>query len=284
MLTPPFSIFNFQFSIPMNRALLVGINEYPDPENHLSGCVNDVQDMAQFLVEKCGFKKADIRLLVDKRATTAGIRERLGWLLNGLRSGDRVVFHFSGHGAQMPTRNASGEVDRLDEVICPWDFDWTDPHVIRDKEFARLFAEVPEGVSFVWVSDSCHSGNLTRALRKPNDPKEKNFFVPADIAWRIQTALEKGIQPAGLGKDTLKNVALIPGCKDNQTSADAFFGGRPNGALTYFLLQELGSPNGLRNSLKDGVGNVAKALKKAHFTQIPIPEGSSRLIAKAFLG
>ncbi|MFH1476981.1 MAG: caspase family protein [Verrucomicrobiota bacterium] len=53
----------------MNRALLVGINAYPDAP--LRGCVNDVTDMANFLVARRGFAQADIRLLSDRRATTA---------------------------------------------------------------------------------------------------------------------------------------------------------------------------------------------------------------------
>ncbi len=28
-----------------NKALLVGINKYPDPQNELRGCINDILDM-----------------------------------------------------------------------------------------------------------------------------------------------------------------------------------------------------------------------------------------------
>ena len=77
----------------MNRALLVGINNYPDP-NKLSGCVNDVTDTAAFLVAKCGFAHDDIRLVTDERATAKNILDRLGWLLTGLMKGDRIFFQF----------------------------------------------------------------------------------------------------------------------------------------------------------------------------------------------
>jgi metacaspase-1 len=42
----------------MNRALLVGINRYPSAP--LNGCINDIEDMAKFLVDKCVFTKSDI--------------------------------------------------------------------------------------------------------------------------------------------------------------------------------------------------------------------------------
>jgi hypothetical protein len=144
----------------MDKALLVGINRYPAAP--LRGCVNDVTDLAQFLVDSCGFAMGDVRLIADERATKTEITDRLNWLVDGAKPGDRLFFHFSGHGTQMATRDHQGEIDGLDEVICPVDFDWTDDHVIRDKDFRRVFGSIPEGCQFVWVSDSCHSGDLER--------------------------------------------------------------------------------------------------------------------------
>ena len=34
-----------------NKALLVGINKYPNPRNELRGCVNDILDMEFFIAE-----------------------------------------------------------------------------------------------------------------------------------------------------------------------------------------------------------------------------------------
>ncbi len=265
----------------MNRAFLVGINAYPT--SPLAGCVNDVTDMGKFLVAKCGFAMADVRLLTDSRATKQAIVDRLGWLIAGARKGDRLLFHYSGHGAQMPTRSLSGEVDGLDEVICPVDFDWSDEHTIRDKDFNRLFATVPDGVEFVWISDSCHSGDLWRAF-EPRDVKRKTLIPPADINWRLQTALSKGISLGSLAKAAVGlSVALVSGCKSNQTSADAVFNGVPNGALTYYLLAELGSASGLALPLSEVVRGTAKALKKNGYEQEPQIEGSGQIRKRAFL-
>lgn len=48
----------------MNRALLVDINAYPG--NELQGCINDVTDMADFLVSHCVLDESDSRLLALK--------------------------------------------------------------------------------------------------------------------------------------------------------------------------------------------------------------------------
>lgn len=265
----------------MNRALLVGINAYPTCP--LKGCLNDISDMAKFLNAKCNFAMDDIRLLADSRATKKGIIDRLGWLLNGLHKGDRVLFHYSGHGVQLPTRNPQGEVDGLDEAICPYDFDWTDEHTIRDKEFNQIFSSIPEGVDFVWVSDSCHSGDLSKEMLKQNFTN-KTIEPPIDIDWRLQTAKSKKIESVGFIKTAQKlNLALISGCKSNQTSADAIFGKRYNGALTFFLLAELNKSNGLINPLTTVVKEVNSLLKKEGYDQRPQLEGNPAIKSKPFL-
>lgn len=270
----------------MDRALLVGINKYPGCP--LNGCVNDITDMANFLKDKCGFQMNNIRLLTDARATKAAIVERLNLLATGVRPGDRLLFHYSGHGAQMPTRNPAAEVDKLDEVICPVDFDWSDEHAIRDKDFYKIFATVPEGVEFVWISDSCHSGDLSKDFPKA-DHLYKTILPPEDIDWRLQTAKELLVKsPAKIQATTLAsavkelNVALISGCKSNETSADAVFNKRANGALTYYLLKELYSAKGLKEPLSDVVKKVNKSVSTYNSTQHPQLEGSKAIACKPF--
>lgn len=260
-----------------DKALLVGINAYPGCP--LNGCINDVTDMAQHLVSQCEFDQGSIRLLVDERATTQGILERLQWLIDGAKAGDRLFFHYSGHGAQVPTRNALGEVDNLDEVICPVDFDWSDSHMIRDKDFHRIFASVPEGVEFIWVSDSCHSGDLSRGFQKSFS---KTMPMPADINWRMKTAKALGLTPRGMGTpETPINVALISGCRSNQTSADAFINGRYNGACTYFLIQELNKNS--KATLAEVLLGLDASIGAAHYEQVPGVEGSAAIVNTAFL-
>jgi metacaspase-1 len=265
----------------MNRALLVGINAYPG--NELQGCVNDVTDMAEFLVSHCGFDENDIRLLTDSRATTDAITTHLTWLLGGVQGGDRLVFHYSGHGAQFPIRDQSGKVVRVDECICPVDFDWTESHAIRDKEFHELFSKVPKGVDLTWVSDSCFSGDLAREFSMPKR-KIKSMPMPADIAWRMRTAEAINAERTTF-EHILKNFSavLVSGCAKRETSADAEIDGRFNGALTYYFLQTLSVPNGLTQTLEQAVARTRAALQQNGYAQHPDLEGSADLMHQAFL-
>lgn len=271
-----------------DRALLVGINAYPGAP--LAGCINDITDMANFITTKCGFNPTTVRLLADSRATTDEILDRLDWLVTGLSPGDRILFHYSGHGAQIATRDPKGEADGLDEVICPANFDWSDQHLIRDKQFNALFASIPKGVKAFWISDSCHSGDLTRDAGGLGNRRVKHLTPPPDIAWRMhsvrtmkpETTKDVGFPSALLASSAAPNITLIAGCQSNQTSSDAFFGQRPNGALTYFLLQELNKPSGLTTPLNQVIPQIITSLRQANFDQIPQIEGASP--ASPFLG
>jgi hypothetical protein len=265
----------------MNRALLVGINAYPG--NELNGCVNDVTDMANFLVSHCGFDEDEIRLITDARATTDAILHRLNWLIHSAKPGDRIMFHYSGHGAQFPIRDTNGHVSRVDECICPVDFDWSEEHAIRDKQFNDLFSKVPKGVEFTWVSDSCFSGDLAKEFLPPKR-KIKSFPMPADIAWRLRTAESKGLKLQRF-EHVLENfnAVLVSGSSKTETSADAEIDGRPNGALTYYLLETLSAPNALTQTLDRIVTRTRAALHQNGYSQHPQLQGSQNLIEQPFL-
>ena len=65
-----------------NKALLVGINAYPNPNNNLRGCINDIVDMEYFISTKNKvYAKENIKTLTDSRATKKGILDHLNWLL-----------------------------------------------------------------------------------------------------------------------------------------------------------------------------------------------------------
>ncbi|HEV8694963.1 MAG TPA: caspase family protein [Lysobacter sp.] len=144
-----------------NRALLVGINEYRDAP--LRGCINDVLDVHEFLCGKRNFAASDIRVLLDDQATTANIKQHLqDWLVRDPAPNDRLLFHFSGHGTQLP-----GHDGTVHDVVCPFDFDFTEANALSDVDFSAIFKALPVGVGFVWISDSCHSGDLARGRANP---------------------------------------------------------------------------------------------------------------------
>jgi hypothetical protein len=181
---------------PQRRALLVGINDYPNPEDRLEGCVNDVFTMSAVLQET-GFHPEDIRVVLNERATTQGILERLDWLLDEVADdpNDWRFFYYSGHGAQIPMYGDGDEVDHVDECLVPHDFDWNHDKAITDDQFFERYSQLPYDARFYTVLDCCHSGGMTRAggskvrgLTPPDDVRHRALQWNADLEmWEERT-------------------------------------------------------------------------------------------------
>jgi hypothetical protein len=175
-----------QPAMPTRRALLAGINAYPDPAQRLEGCVNDVFLMSSVLQE-CDFAAEDIRVVLDDRATRAGLLDRLHWLLDGTREGDIRFFYYSGHGAQLPQYGPEGKVDRIDPCLVPYDFAWTEETALTDRSLLDLYSLLPYGSWFMMVLDSCYSGGMTRGgtrvrgLDPPDDIRHRMLRWNAEI-------------------------------------------------------------------------------------------------------
>jgi hypothetical protein len=253
-----------------SRALLVGINKYRMPDADLQGCVNDVTNIRDVLLKYFGFQVKDIRVLVNDRATKAAIMERLRWLAKGARAGDRVLFHFSGHGSQIRDREGDELKDHLDEILCPHDMDWDGKYIV-DDDLRELTSELAEGVRVEVLLDCCHSGTGTReALGLGMLPAEqamrpRYLEPPVDIRMRAEDDL--GVRPIGRASNPQRHV-LFAGCKDNQTSADAWIKGAYNGAFTYYFCKHIRDAQAAL-SRWELLKRVRASLKHKGYSQIP---------------
>jgi hypothetical protein len=164
---------------PDRRALLIGINQYPDPKDRLDGCVNDVFLMSSVL-QDCGYDAQDIRVVLDDRATAQGIMDRLHWLLEDVKPGQERILFYSGHGAQIPTYNVRDEYDRLDECLVPYDFDWSRTRAITDNQFFDLYSQLDYDARFLAIFDCCHAGGMAREGGR----KVRGLTPPDDIRHR----------------------------------------------------------------------------------------------------
>ena len=228
-------------------ALCVGINDYPGGINDLRGCVNDANDWADLLNGTFGFAESDITMLLDSQATKQAITNGLSEMISSAGMSDVVVFTFSGHGTWKKDESGD-EPDGRDEAICAYD------GIILDDDLRVILDNISPDVHFTFISDSCHSGSVTKQIlersaknkinRKGEDYAPRPRFMPPDLAAEIYnlpieqfqlTNILAYFQPvissiwslfAGLPE------VLISGCLDTEYSYDAYINGRFNGAMT----------------------------------------------------
>ena len=274
------------------RAVLVGVNRYRIAGADLRGCVNDVVNMQKVLTQRYGFAKGDITTLLDYNATQKAIQAAVSALVKGGKKGDVLLFHFSGHGSNVPDDNGD-EADKRDEILCPTDLDWKNP--FRDDWLRKTFDGVKAGVNLTVITDCCHSGTITRAIRPPDaEILERYLPSPWDLVAVESGRVLRGKRRSGLHKAPMATrmkrdiitaelpEVLISGCRADQTSADAFIGGSYNGALTYSLaaaIMEARRPLTYRE-LHDAT--IAK-LKKGRYSQVPQLECAKARLDQLFL-
>ena len=252
----------------MKRALLVGIN-YVGTQNELRGCINDINNVAAYLQGVRGYPSNSFIVMSDvtpRKPTRANILAGFKELLQGVRAGDEMWFHYSGHGTLQRDTNGDEE-SGADSCICPLDFNQTG-FITDDVIRSVLAALVPAGARLFIVLDSCHSGTGCDLRYKYDDSSYliNNAALPSAYdpnAWALrQTSYEYKRYAKTAGE-----AFCISGCQDSQTSADAFLAGKAAGALTYCLLQALKSNDAATYKWKHLLKDVCCGERIGKFTQ-----------------
>ncbi|KAL1838924.1 hypothetical protein VTJ49DRAFT_2055 [Mycothermus thermophilus] len=261
--------YTFQYSncTGRRRALLIGIN-YFGQKGELRGCLNDVKNVSQFLVDYRGYKREDMVILTDDqdgpgRPTRENIIRAMQWLVADAQPNDALFLHFSGHGGRAEDLDGD-EDDGYDEVIYPVDFE-TAGHIVDDEIHNYVVRPLKPGVRLTALFDSCHSGSVldlpyiysTKGiLKEPNLAKEagqglleavghyargdigavaSTVFSFAKTALRGNEAYEKTKRT----KTSPADVVMWSGSRDDQTSADATIASEATGAMSWAFISSL---------------------------------------------
>jgi metacaspase-1 len=225
---------------------------YAGWEGPLAACEFDANDMAA-IARTRAIKPT---VLLTKKATRAALLAGMRSAAKALKSGDFFLLTYSGHGGQVPDIDGD-EPDHKDETWCLYDGQ------LLDDELYFELSRFAAGVRVLVLSDSCHSGSVTRDMPPPPPPPGMRAkLMPDGVAGRVyethrafydklQTDVAAAARKAYVDPDDAlaqvgaaaeatglvgrfkPAVVLISGCQDNQTSLD----GQHNGAFTEQLLK-----------------------------------------------
>jgi hypothetical protein len=274
------------------RAVLIGINKYQVPGADLQGCVNDVKNLKGVLTTYYGFADKDIATLTDAQATKKGMERAIKKLITKAKKGDVLLLHYSGHGSNVPDDNGD-ESDHRDEILCPTDLDWKNP--FRDDWLRKALGKLRREVNLTVIMDCCHSGTITRVMNPFDAPRRQRYLpCPLDLmatesGRKLRGTLRGQLGKAPRGRKRKKDIVhadiqelLITGCRDTQTSADAYISGSYNGALTYYLVESIKEAEG-KLTYRELHQRTAAKLKQEDFDQIPQLEGRRTSFDRLFL-
>jgi metacaspase-1 len=230
------------------HALLIAAHGYNEESkwNELGeSTLTDMQLVRNALLER-GVPNENIYIL-DSGATKQAIVNAVeNILIPSLKKGDVVMFHFSGHGYQIPDNNKD-ELDGLDEALVPINAkndggrrkDYTYyANYLRDDELNKLLENIrlalgPNGDLFVTI-DACHSGTSTRGI----GPSRGAVRLDLDTYQNADT--EETWEPLSEQKD-LSNMVAFFASGQSQLNSEYQEGDLSCGSLSFALSKAISS-------------------------------------------
>jgi len=242
----------------MKKALQIGIN-YIGTDSELKGCINDVLNMKRYLLAE-GYLPENIRVMTEASEnplmipTAANIMREIKSLVAGATSTTELFFNYSGHGGSI--RDMSGdETDKKDETICPLDYQKSG-QITDDMLRMYLIDPLPVGSKITCLFDSCHSGTVMDL--------KYNWVGSSTIPGAYSMVVSRA-------KVTNCKSICISGCRDEQTSADAYIAGKNQGAMTYAFLTSIeeNKKKRKRPSHKELIEDMGQNLRNKKYEQVP---------------
>ena len=236
-----------------SRALLVGIGKYDRVKTgwtQIHGD-NDVELLRQALAKK-GFN--DICTLTNQGATKARIVKELQDLASRSQPGDKIYFHFSGHGQPIRDDNHDEQSVRkdkkYDEAIIPYDAcrdrrkmngTYIGQYHLVDDELAPLLDAIKRkiggrGELFVAV-DACYSKGIQKDEITDIDPELLKYIRGTDIAFTPpgRKSFVAGI-PAPKEYTRGARMIVVTACQENERNFEYKApNGKMYGALSYYI-------------------------------------------------
>jgi Caspase domain len=226
-------------------ALLVGINSYAEQVcdfvasrgTALNGCLTDVELQRELLIHRFGFQPSDILSLTDQQATRSAIIEAFQThLAQQARSGDVVVFHFSGLGSRVKLADPIAVQNSL--VLVDSLLPTAESPVISDlleETLALLLRSLPT-TQVTTILDAgattlgkTYQGNL-KIRSRPNAPSGQISAAEEALLADLRQDGGRSIQFPGL---------LLAATAANQVATEAQWSGFSAGLFTYALTQQL---------------------------------------------
>lgn len=259
----------------MKKALLIGINYFSIPEARLNGCIDDVNSIRGVLIDAYDYDVTNIITLRDDelRANYQPTRDNI---INNLRtivaqssSLEEIWIHYSGHGSQIQDLNGD-EKSGLDSFLVPCDYQQRG--FIIDDEILDIIKNIK--CRAIIAMDSCHSGTI------------------CDLPWSFEYKNASGYIRTKNNNVIIQNpnIYMFSGCKDNQTSDDAYSNEKQQyvGAFTNALINAM-RMNRHNVNCMFLYRDICDYLRSNNFSQLPIfsssnPSPNYRFIRATRLG
>ncbi len=278
-------------------AFIVGIDGYPG-RNRLNGCVRDAMSFKKYLDDSyLKNKKFNLQVKILCAEDDEKNKPTRDHIIQGFDFFDKAtgndvcLFYFAGHGATFEEappgfRDSSGSVQSF---VC---IDSLDPEGkdLMDKEMSYLIWKTTinkPGVTFVAITDCCHSGTITRAVvdigvtersvygeaRRVPQKVDEYLGYNVSILNKATNLKEKAFEKKVAGSEKYIDVKTgkhihFSAATDSQTAKELVIDNETRGAFTHSLIKTLYSCGG-QISYNELINQTAALVKNRVLEQEP---------------
>lgn len=230
----------------LKRGLLIGIN-YTGSSNHLDECINNCENIKNFLVTGKYFKSSELVMMTDYTPgalypSRKNIMNQLDQLVKFARNNPKkqimLFVSYSGHGNYI-----SKDTKTKDKILFPIDFDKSG-YIADDDLRTKFINQLPSNVKLLIAFDACHNPNIL-GLKYAYKADDNNTY----------TVIGKLLP-------TVCDVIMISSCADSKAENS---NNDYEGAISASLLANYKDAN----SYNELIINMRKWLKEHNYTQIP---------------
>lgn len=242
-------VASFTFSIAANRALIIGIGKYKTDTGWKNIHGDADVELLKPKLEKHGFI---VHTLVNEQATKEAIKKALTQLKEECQLGDKVYFHFSGHG--QPITDVNGDEDNAqDEAMIPYDAGkyyiegaYEGENHLIDDEYNQILADIKRKIGkygeLFMAIDACHSRGMERGENDVDDIQILNSARGTNDAFtfdgKIPYSLESNPLPQSLNVGA--KLIVVSACKENERNYEyKSTTGKMYGSLSYCIAELL---------------------------------------------
>ena len=216
--------------------------------------------LTSMLIRYYGFKRKNVRTLVNQEAVKSRILSEMQRLVEISRPGDRVFIYYSGHGTSRRDELLSLPLPHASGALVPADFNWDSNQsietqvarlIVGKRDLRPILAQLDQDREVLVVFDTCFSGNTVRGI---GDPKLAGVdrYIPLDPKRIFSEEQDIGDFADNLKPDEpypYQNTFYVSASTENETAKDIrtdllylypTVDGNPHGVLTDSLLRVLG--------------------------------------------
>lgn len=250
-------------------ALVVGVGRFKNDKNgkqSLKYAVNDARDVNEYLVDNGQYKKDNVTLLINEKATNKNIQQALEKITQSATTNDEVFIYFSSHGAPI----YDGSLN-----IVTYETSFRNAFALGESSFPakslKSFLEHTRAGKVFIVLDVCYSGTAFKDIQGFYYAGSKSISFDDDNQGLSKTAMAKALlgskdivfeNDVAMASDNTRNEGakiLISASDSGEKSWES--DSLKASFFTHHFLQELRKENDFKSAFEAAKPKVTKNVK-----------------------